>query len=289
MRDYGKLECSFWRNLDIRAMSEDARWLAVYILTCQHGNILGCFCLPQSYVVDDLQWSAQRVSKAFIELFKNRFIIIDEKSEWLFIPKFLKWNRIENPNQGKFAVKVFNTIPNNLTIKSNLIKDLKAYSKHLPEQFRNSLETVVCVENNTTVTDTVIVKDIVIAPVIDSTKAEISIEAQQIGREFYDYIMMTFKGSKIKLDQQIEAAQKLIDKYSLKSLRTAIKVVQSDKFFAQNVRSLLKLDEHWEKRGRVWILEVLLKSKPEYPHPYDDPEYRARQKAENKRAAAEAR
>jgi hypothetical protein len=259
MRDYGKLECSFWRNLDIRKMSEDARWLAVYILTCQHGNILGCFCLPQSYVVDDLQWISQRVSKAFTELFKNRFIIMDEKSEWLFIPKFLKWNRIENPNQGKFAVKVFNTIPNNLSIKSNLINDLREYAKHLPEQFRNSLETVVCVGNNTTVTvtDTVIVKDMVKDIVNVNPVEKYSEEFERFWKAYPKRVGKKASWTEWKkknLDSQIGMILDLLQKLIINKSE----LIKADQFVAE-----WKDPERWIKK-ECWNDEIqtIVKTRP---------------------------
>ena len=59
MRDYGKVHTSFWTSDSIRELSEDARMLALYLLTCPHATIAGVFRLPDGYACEDLQWSAE--------------------------------------------------------------------------------------------------------------------------------------------------------------------------------------------------------------------------------------
>lgn len=142
MRDYGKVSCLIWRNFDFRAMSEDARWLALYILTCPHANMLGCFCLPNSYIADDLQWSVQKVQKAIEELQSNKFLTVDRPSGWMIVHKFLKWNALANPNQGTAAGKTFRSIPDKLAIKGMLASEIREYCNFFPEAELNSYETV---------------------------------------------------------------------------------------------------------------------------------------------------
>ena len=71
MRDYGKVHTSFWTSETIRSMSEDARILAMYLLTCPHNTIAGVFRLPDGYICDDMQWPIERVLKAFAETVEN--------------------------------------------------------------------------------------------------------------------------------------------------------------------------------------------------------------------------
>lgn len=86
-------------------------------------------------------------------------------------------------------------------------------------------------------------------------------DVMSIGEDFYLYIQDRFKGSTIKLDQQVKAADALIKKYGVSDLRKAIGIIKQDNFYGDNVRSLKKLGENWKNRGRVWMLEVL-QSKP---------------------------
>ena len=123
MRDYGKVHSSFWTSDDMRNLSEDGRTLALYLLTCPHGTIAGCFRLPDGYVTDDLQWSAQRVSKGFAELFAKGFANRCETTKWVWIFKHLKWNPPENPNQRKAAQKIARQVPTQCSWIAQYIRD----------------------------------------------------------------------------------------------------------------------------------------------------------------------
>ncbi len=111
MRDYGKVHTSFWSSSNIRALSEDGRTLAMYLLTCPHGTIAGVFRLPDGYASEDLQWDSERVREGFVELLKNGFADRCETTKWVWVRKHLEWNPPENPNQRKAAVKVVRQIP----------------------------------------------------------------------------------------------------------------------------------------------------------------------------------
>lgn len=84
-------------------LSDSAKLLGLYMLTCPHCNLLGCFRLPIGYVASDLNWDEQQVAKALSELEQDQFLIRCEESGWTLIRSFLKHNPIENPNQGKAA------------------------------------------------------------------------------------------------------------------------------------------------------------------------------------------
>lgn len=141
MREYAKVYTAFWSDPSTRAMSEDARTLALYLLTCPHGNLIGLFRLPDAYAADDLQWSTERVSKGFQELFEKGFCARDSDSDWMVILKYVRWNRFENPNVAKNAAKVFLMAPPG-NAKALCAKAILKFGTYLSEEFRESLETV---------------------------------------------------------------------------------------------------------------------------------------------------
>lgn len=120
MREYGKIHASFWTSADIRALGEDGRTLAAYLLTSPHSNMLGCFRIPVAYVCDDLKWSLERVLEGFSKLTQRVWATFDKGSEWVVIHKFLKWNQPENPNVVRAAEKLFAQIPSSSGVKSIL-------------------------------------------------------------------------------------------------------------------------------------------------------------------------
>ena len=111
MRDYGRIHCAFWCSQDIRVLSDDGKLLALYLLSCPHGTIIGAFRLPDGYASEDLGWPQARVSKGFKELFAKGWANRCETSKWVWIRRFLSWNLPENPNQWKAARKLIAQIP----------------------------------------------------------------------------------------------------------------------------------------------------------------------------------
>lgn len=122
MRDYGKVHTSFWSSTGIRALSEDGRTLALYLLTCPHGTIAGVFRLPDGYASEDLQWSYQRVREGFSELFANGFVSRCETTNWTWIVKHLDWNPPANPNQRKAVAKVAERVPDECSWKPDFMR-----------------------------------------------------------------------------------------------------------------------------------------------------------------------
>jgi hypothetical protein len=129
-------------RLDIIGLSLETKLVGAYILTCPHGNMIGCFRLPIAYVVDDLTMSCQTVSEGFRNLCDKGLIAYDSTLSWLLIRKFLKWNPIDNPNQGKAAAKQVDAVPRNSSVYAPLVQILAANPSNFPEGFLNRLETV---------------------------------------------------------------------------------------------------------------------------------------------------
>jgi len=117
MRDYGKVHTSFWSSDTIRALSDDGRMLALYLMTSPHTTLTGTFRLPDGYASEDLGWTPARVAKGFGELFANGFANRCETTKWVWIIKHLDWNPPENPNQRKAAAKMAGTIPSQCSWK----------------------------------------------------------------------------------------------------------------------------------------------------------------------------
>lgn len=136
------MHCAFWSSQDIRGLSEDGRTLALYLLTSPHTTLTGTFRLPDGYVSEDLQWSTERVSEGFAELFAKGFANRCETTKWVWILKFLDWNAPENPNQWKAARKIVSQIPDQCSWKADF-KRLFAKSCGDPEEpLQNPSETV---------------------------------------------------------------------------------------------------------------------------------------------------
>ena len=141
MREYGKVYTAFWQDPSIRAMPEDARALALYLLTCPHANSIGLFRAPDAYVADDMQWPIERVSKGFRDLSESGFIVRENGTGWLAIANYLKWNRFENRNVAVGAMSIFENAPEGAA-KYCCARALLEFGAHLTAEHVNRLETV---------------------------------------------------------------------------------------------------------------------------------------------------
>jgi hypothetical protein len=104
--------------------------------------MLGCFRLPIGYIAEDLKWGFESVAKGFNELLGIGFVTRDENTGWLIIHNFLKWNPIENPNQGKSIIRLFEHVPAQSTVYKPLVASLLEHGKYMDEPFLNRLQTL---------------------------------------------------------------------------------------------------------------------------------------------------
>lgn len=157
---YGRIESTFWTDPDIQGLSDDAKLLFVYLLTGPHRTSMGCYRVPLSYMAEDLFWNrSETVSKgldngsgtidrakmAVQELVHSGCILYDFSISWLLIPKYLRWNKIKNPNSAKPIQDLFSQVPKLFQYYQHLIQSLKQYGNHFNGEFQellNSLETV---------------------------------------------------------------------------------------------------------------------------------------------------
>ena len=91
VRLYGSIQTKFWIHSDMQNASDQAKLLAVYLLSSMHTNMLGCFRIPVAYVSDDLKWSIDKVNHALDELSRIHFLSWDADSSYVFIHQFLKF------------------------------------------------------------------------------------------------------------------------------------------------------------------------------------------------------
>lgn len=139
MRNYGKVQSGFWQSRDFDACTDAGRLLALYLLTGPHTNGIGCFRLPDGYIMDDLGWDQETVSKGFFELERNGFAYRIDRV--VFIPNFLRWNAIENSNVAKARMEEFEALPTG-EAKRRAGVALLEFCSFWTDAHRNRIETV---------------------------------------------------------------------------------------------------------------------------------------------------
>lgn len=139
MREYGQIQCAFWQSDDAITCTDAGKLLATYLLTGPHSNGIGCYRCPDGYVMADLGWSAERVSEGFEELSRNGFAYRFDGV--VFIPNFLRWNRVANGNVATARMAEFDALPKG-DAKAHAARAILKYVKHLSAESRTVLQTV---------------------------------------------------------------------------------------------------------------------------------------------------
>lgn len=139
MRDYGKVHTSFWSSDTLAGLPDDGKFLALYLLTCAHGNMAGVFRLPIGYVIEDTGWTSERLNNGFETLSEAGWIRRCQRTGWTWIRNWSRWNKADNPNQQKSIDKLVDQVPSTVPFHAELMSPSKVS------------ETVVQPLGNTTV------------------------------------------------------------------------------------------------------------------------------------------
>lgn len=153
MREYGQVQCAFWHSADALgngpdnpALSDGGKLLALYLLTGPHSNGLGCYRMPDGYLMADLGWNAETIAERFAELSRKGFAYRFDGV--VFLPNFLRWNSIANPNVASARFKEFESLPKG-EAKSRLARAMLDFSNHWANGSRKVLETVAATVRQT--------------------------------------------------------------------------------------------------------------------------------------------
>lgn len=125
---YTKVDELIWTDEKFKTLSDDGKFLFFYILTCPHRNVIGLYFLPIPYGSFDLGWTAERFTEGLRELSEKGMIKHNSTANIIFIPNFLKYNPLENPNQVKGAINAISKIPSS-GLDSAFIKTLQTLNK----------------------------------------------------------------------------------------------------------------------------------------------------------------
>jgi hypothetical protein len=140
MREYGQVQSAFWQSSDAASWSDTGKLLALYLLTGPHANGIGCYRLPDGYVMADLGWDTETVSKGLRELEESGFAY--RFGDVVFLPNFLRWNRIANGNIAKARFGEFNTLPKG-EAKTRAARAMLEFSDLWTADDQTVLETVL--------------------------------------------------------------------------------------------------------------------------------------------------
>ncbi len=130
MRDYAKIYTSVWRSRKFCNLpNEAARHLYLYLHTCPHSNMIGCYVLPTEYALSDLRWEIKAYREAIDSLCRANLIGFDAAEEVVRIVDFIAHDPFTNERHAIGAIKIASKVPN-CPEKQRLMQDLRK-AKHV--------------------------------------------------------------------------------------------------------------------------------------------------------------
>lgn len=142
---YGAVDRQTWNDERFRAWDRDVRDVWLYLLTCPHGNRLGCFVLSPLYVADDVQISPDRARECLEFLEGEERIVWDEERRVVCIVRHLHpdYNPLANQSVVKAAVKDLKDLPNSRRAMAALLWAVRKWGKPHYKQLEQRLEHCV--------------------------------------------------------------------------------------------------------------------------------------------------
>ena len=135
MRDYSKVSTGLWHWFRREKMSDDAKMLALYVVTSPHATMAGVYACPIAYICADMGYPIERVSKGFDELHRKGFARYCVGSEMVFVCHALRHDPPTSPQHGKHIAKLCETIPSNFSFWPEFIEILQGHARLMPEGF----------------------------------------------------------------------------------------------------------------------------------------------------------
>jgi hypothetical protein len=134
---YGRVSLTFWNDLKVRAWSEDARALALYLMTGPHSTGEGFFHLALETAAGDLSWPMSRLRPALAELIADDFADVDEAPRVVFIVRALKYaNTIKGAPAIKGALNVLAKVNGSPRLFGRFLEAADRYQPLLAAEIR---------------------------------------------------------------------------------------------------------------------------------------------------------
>lgn len=120
MRDYSKVAPQFWNGKTgkaLKAKGSEAVIVALYLMTCQHANMLGLYYLSKAYIAVDTGLGFEGASKGLAWACEVGFCHYDEDSEVVWVVEMAAYQvgeRLEpKDNQVKGIQRHYDSLPEN--------------------------------------------------------------------------------------------------------------------------------------------------------------------------------
>ncbi len=141
MRTYGRLLTQIYEDPAFtEGLTDQGKLGFIYLKTCQHSNLLGCYVVKPLYMSADLNWDIEKTQRTIEELRTSGKIQYDSSTSLVRIVDWFEENKIDNPNVGKSVPTLIGRLPFVREILSPLARDLLRWAEKLPVSYVDALK-----------------------------------------------------------------------------------------------------------------------------------------------------
>ena len=111
MARYYPVSPLYWSDDKVSKWPDEAKLLALYLLTCSHRNLEGLYRLPTAYIQADLDWASSEVYEGFEYVVEQGFAEYDHDASVVFLPNALKYHQPNTKPQVQGAINALQAVP----------------------------------------------------------------------------------------------------------------------------------------------------------------------------------
>lgn len=132
---YSKVDRRIWIDTKFRALSQDAKILWFYLLTCpENSSMPGLLRIGKAALAEALEWFPERLPKPFAELTRNGMAKADWEARFVYLPNSLRYNAPPNPNVVSSWSDHWDNLPE-CDLKNEAFEAFSSEMKRLGEPF----------------------------------------------------------------------------------------------------------------------------------------------------------
>lgn len=137
---FAQVHHGYWESARRDGWNDDERQLGIYLLTCPHRNLEGCYRLPLAYVADDLTWEPERVRRTLDSLTARDFAAYDEQARVVLIVNGLRFHCPKGPKQIAGALNALRAVPPTHLLR-RLLESAEIHGPEFAAELRNAYPT----------------------------------------------------------------------------------------------------------------------------------------------------
>lgn len=138
MREYGKIATRVWTDARVLQLDAPGKLVWVYLLAGSQSNCVGCFRCTGHHLAADAICPAEGGEAALARLAELGLIERDPAAGLVWLPRWLRYNPLVNPNMGKGALMELLALPAS-PLLARVVESLRPFARLLPSDWEGQV------------------------------------------------------------------------------------------------------------------------------------------------------